>query len=103
MKLFLPWDCGFDWAHTSKIRLHFSLDAKLLILRPQALEWETELFLEGLCLDNAADIGSKPLSVFLLLLTLYTVCLSLFFLSLLLSFWHHRKPMMQQIQLTVLL
>lgn len=85
MELFLPWDCGLDWAHRSEIRLYFSLDAKPLIFRPQALEWlwEMERLLEGLHDDDAYCIysyimGSKPLSVLLLLLELYCLSFSFF-------------------------
>lgn len=88
MVLFLPWDCGLAWAHRSEIRLHYSLNAKPLIFRPKALEWlwEMEHLLEGLCIDDAywiysADMGSKPLSVLMLLLTLYCLSFSSSFVS----------------------
>lgn len=109
MELFLPWDCGLHWAHRSEIRLHFSLDAKPLIFRPQALEWlwEMERLLEGHRSDDAywiysADMGSKPFCPSVIAYFVLYVVLFLF-LSPLSSFRHHGKPAIQQMQLRVLL
>lgn len=105
MELFLPWDRGSDWAHRSQIRLYFSLDAKPLIFRPQAVEWRWEMvrLLEGLCLDDAYWIYCYNTGHFRSSLIAYFALCSLSFSFFPLSIQHHSKPMTQQIRLTVVL